>query len=96
MNNRRRLIDRITNENKKPSFGIAWGWNLEERGMRITLADLPKIENFFNTIKISPTPTKAELRASKAKFMINDRYFRKYYLGLCIKLKYRKKIKRRR
>lgn len=82
MNNRKRLIDKIAN-------GIAWG----EIG--ITLADLPKIENFFNTINISPTPTKAELRASKAKFIISDRYFRKYYLGLCIKLKYRKKIKRR-
>lgn len=83
MNNRRRLIDKIVK-------GIDWG------EMGITLADLPKIENFFNTIKISPTPTKAELRARQAKFILNDRYFRKYYLGLCIKLKYRKKIKRRR
>lgn len=82
MNNRRRLIEKTRS------------WNLYE-GIGITLADLPKIEHFFNTIKISPTPTKAELRARQTKFMINDRYFRKYYLGLCIKLKYRKKIKRR-
>lgn len=83
MNNRKRSIDKIAN-------GIDWG----EIG--INMADWPKIKNFFNNIKISPTPTKAELRAKQAKFMINDRYFRKYYLGLCIKLKYRKKIKRRR